>query len=422
MRGRMRSVVGGGIGLCVLLAGCSAKADTAASSSGDGSGVKANVGVTEDTITIGVLTDLAGPFKTNGLAMTAGNEIWADHANEDGGICGREIVLDIKDAGYKAENAMALFEEQKSTTLGYAQLVGSHIIAALKSKLSTDGIFTIAAAVSSMNMDDPAIQVLSATNDIEVLNGLAYMKQEGKLSDGGTIAHVYLDSEFGQNSLQGSTYYAQQHDLDVIEIPVGATDTDMTAALTKIKSDGADLIVLSTAASGAGSVVLQNAVQGLNLPIIANSSSFAPNLLTDPAMAEAMKNVTLASGWAPVGAEGDLAQTIKSAYEEKYDDPTSFALNAGYVYGLTWQAVLEKACELGDLTREGVLKAKEQVDQMDTDGLSGTFDLSDYRVPTTRQTFMLVPDASVIELGGLTIVDELAASEEAKSYKAPHQK
>ncbi|WP_166741705.1 ABC transporter substrate-binding protein [Cumulibacter soli] len=411
-----------GLGLCVLLGGCSTKADDGSSGAGSGDGVKTDVGVTDDAITIGVLTDLSGAFKANGLAMTAGNELWAEQANADGGVCGREIVLDIKDAGYKPENAMALYEQQKSTVLGYTQLVGSHIIAALKSKIASDGLFTIAAAVSSTNMDDPTIQVLSATNDIEMLNGLAYMQAEGKLKDGDTVAHVYLDAEFGQNSLQGSTYYAEQHDLNLIGIPVGATDTDMTAIVTKIKSDGADLIALSTAAAGAGSVVLQNSAQGLDLPIIANSSSFAPNLLNDPAMVEAMKNVVLASGWAPVGAEGDLSQTIESAYEEEYDEPTSFALNAGYVYGLTWQAVLEEACDAGDLTREGVLKAKENITELDTGGLSGTFDLSDYRVPTTRETFMLAPDASVIDTGGLSVIAELNEYDETAAYKAPHEK
>ena len=421
MTRRLRVCTAGGIGLAVLLAGCSSKAEGESQGASGGGGIKTDVGVSDEAITIGVLTDLSGPFKVSGLAMTAGNEMWASDANESGGICGREVVLDIKDAGYKPENALAIFESQKSSVLGYAQLVGSHIIAALKTKIAADSIFTIAAATSSMNMDDPAVQVLSATNDIEIINGLAYMQQSGQLNDGDKIAHVYLDSEFGQNSVQGSAYYAQQHDLSVIEIPVGATDTDMTAVITKVKSEGASLIVLSTAGAGAGSVVLQNAAQGLNLPIIANSSSFTPSSLSDPAMVEAMKNVSFASGWAPVGSDGELAQKIQDEYTQKYDDPTSFALNAGYVYGLTWQAVLEKACELGDLTREGVLKAKEEVTELDTDGLTGVFDLSDYRVPTTRETFIVAADPSAIEWGGWSIVEDLFVSDEAKSYKAPHQ-
>lgn len=410
-----------GVGLAVLLAGCSSKADGGQEAASSSDGVKTDVGVTDETITIGVLTDLSGAFKVSGLAMTAGNELWASDVNADGGICGREVVLDIKDAGYKPENAMTIFESQKSTVLGYAQLVGSHIIASLKSKIAADSIFTIAAATSSMNMDDPAIQVLSATNDIEIINGLAYLQQNGQLNDGDTLAHIYLDSEFGQNSLQGSTYYAQQHGQEIIEIPVGATDTDMTAVIIKVKSEGADVIVLSAAGAGAGSVVLQNAAQGLNLPIVANSSSFTPSSLSDPQMVEAMKNVSFASGWAPVGSEGELAQKIQSEYAEKYDDPTSFALNAGYVYGLSWQGVLEKACELGDLTREGVLKAKEEVTELDTAGLTGVFDLSDYRVPTTRETFIVAADPSAIEWGGWTIVEDLFVSDEAKSYKAPHE-
>lgn len=54
----------------VMVTGCSTKA----ASSNDGEsqgGVKTDVGVDADTIHLGLLTDLSGPFKGNGLAESA---------------------------------------------------------------------------------------------------------------------------------------------------------------------------------------------------------------------------------------------------------------------------------------------------------------------------------------------------------------
>ncbi len=74
--------------LTVLVAGCSTKGEDD-SGSGDGGSLKTDVGVTDDAIKLGVLTDTSGPFKSAGLSALYGHQIWAEEVNEAGGICDR---------------------------------------------------------------------------------------------------------------------------------------------------------------------------------------------------------------------------------------------------------------------------------------------------------------------------------------------
>src|SRR5699024_9937783 len=138
---------------------------------------------------------------------------WADQVNEDGGICDREIVLDVKDHGYKADNAVPLYDEMQANNVGLIQLLGSPMLAALKTKLETDQMLAAVPSMASNNLDSDQIVSVTTTYDIEMINGLAWMQEQGMLDDCDTIGAIYLSNEAGQNGIAGVKYYAEQHDL-----------------------------------------------------------------------------------------------------------------------------------------------------------------------------------------------------------------
>ena len=65
------------------------------------------------------------------------------------------------------------------------------------------------------------------------------------------------------------------------------------------------------------------------------------------------------------------------------------------------------------------MAAKEKT-TIDTQGLTGKLSFEDEGAPSSRETIVEQPDASV--LGRLTIVQDLKASADAKKYKTPFQK
>ena len=422
MNKRITTLATGSVLLALAVTGCSTKADSGSGNGNGGGGgsLKTDVGVTDKEINLAVQTDTSGVFKILGLGLTHGNEMWAEDVNAAGGICGRQIKLDIQDNGYKADNAVPLYETQKTNNLGFLQLIGSPILAALKAKVIADKIMTVTASWASTNLDAPEVMMIGQTYDVEILNGLSWLQKQGKLADGDKIGHIYIDSEYGQNGLLGSQAYAKDHNMEVIGVPVAGTDTDMTATITKLKSDGVKAIVATVAPGGMASIAVQNQAQGLNLPIVGSNPVFSPTLLSDPTVAAALSNLYIVNSIGPFSQDDDFAKELATKYKAKYTDEPNNGVNAGYVAGLAWEAILKQACSDGDMTREGVLKAKTKVNAVDTKGMMGTLDFSKEGSPTTRQAFIEQADPSAE--GGLKIVEELFESDEAKAYKAPFEK
>lgn len=422
MRMRLLATTSLATALAVVVTGCSTKAEDD-SGSGDDTSLKTDVGVTDDTISLGVLTDTSGPFKSGGLSALYGHQIWAKEVNDAGGICDRTVELDIKDHGYKADNAVPLYEQMRNEDLGLIQLLGSPMLAAVKTKLTTDKMLAAVPSMASNNLDTGTIISTTATYDIEVINGLAWLNEEGKIKDGDKIGAIYLQNEAGENAIAGVKYYAEKHDLDVVESPIGATDADMTSTVTKMKADGVTAIVAMTSPAQASSIGVQMSAQDMgSMPLLGWGPTYAPTLVSNPEIVAAMKdNFYIAASAAAWTSESETAKKVREEFDALgVSDPASSTIFVGYLSGMAWGAILEQACEDGDLTREGVMTAREKVDELKTDGLTGTLDFSDPGAPTTRETYIAQLDAE--QPGGTKEAAELAASDEAKEYKAPFQK
>ena len=157
----------------LTLSACSSKAEDNAGSGQDGD-LKTDVGVTDKEIKLGVLTDTSGVFKSIGLNLTQGNQLWADRINEEGGICDRDVSLVIKDHGYKPDNAVALYDQTKGEVAGFMQILGSPIIAAVKGKLSTDKVMSVIATQSTINLDVDELIMIGTGYDSEMINALSW--------------------------------------------------------------------------------------------------------------------------------------------------------------------------------------------------------------------------------------------------------
>ncbi|MFV0533123.1 MAG: ABC transporter substrate-binding protein [Cumulibacter sp.] len=415
----MKVMTAGTVAAALLLSGCSTKASDDSGGGSDGD-LKTDFGVTDDEITLLELSDLSGVFKVISLAFTNGTKVWADEVNDAGGICGRDIKLEIQDTNYKVENAVPLYEQHKDDALGQINLGGSHILAALKQKVENEKMLTVPASWASVNLETDAVMMVGQTYDVETINGLAYLQEEGLIADGDKIGHIYVDSEYGQNGLMGSKAYAKDHDITVVEAPISASDTDLTATITKLKSAGVTAIAITTPPAALGSAAVQNVQQGLEVPIIGNNPSYAPNLLEDEGVAKALEHFYMSSSVVPFSAGNDKADEVLEAAQELADDEPNIGIINGYTWGLAWQAVLEKACDNGDMTREGVVSAKNEVDSVESEGLTGALDFTVPGAPSSREAYIVVADGE--KPGGLAIAKDLFSSPEAEAYKAPAQK
>ncbi|WP_410614335.1 ABC transporter substrate-binding protein [Amycolatopsis sp. lyj-109] len=403
----------------LALSACSTKAGDSGSSGPDSSGVKTGKGVTATEVTLGVMTDKSGVFKNLGLGVTQGNELWAKDFNAAGGVCGRQVKLEEVDHGYKADTAKTLYPQIEPKVLGFVQLLGSPVVAALKQNLASDKTTAAPASWSSELLDNPYVMIVGTTYDLEIIDGLSYLQEQGQLKDGDPIGHIYIDGEYGKNGLRGSQFYAKKHNLTLKEVKITSTDSDLTNVVTGLKGAGVKAIVLTTTPTQTGSTVGANKALGLNVPVLGNNPTFDPALLKSPA-ASALDKLTIVASSVPFSADLPKAKDVAAKFKAAYKETPNGGVPYGYAVGEVWGAVLKKACDNKDLTRDGIAAALKQTTSASTDNLVAALDFSKPGTPATRQVYAATPDASAE--GGVKYVKPLFEAPEAKEYVAPHQK
>lgn len=382
-------------------------------------GVSTGTGVSSDEITLGVLGDETGPFKNIGQGLVKGNELWAADVNARGGVCGRQIKLEIGDTSYRAEIANSIYTVQRRWVLGYLHILGSPVNGALAENMKEDAVTALSLSWSSFILNNPFQIIPGATYDLELINGLSYLQQQGLIKNGDVVGHIYIGSDYGDNSVLGANHYAQIHNLQLQPLKIAATDVDMTGVVTTFRRDKVKAIILTTSPAQTGSAVLANKSTGLNVPLLGNSPSFDPALLNGPA-AVGLNRLWLAGSSAPYSSDVPLAKEVARKFTEAFPQlPPTAGVPYGYAHGLIWEQVLQRACDAKDMTRAGIQKAFRESSAVSTDSLIAPLDFSKPGTPATRAVYITKPDAA--EKGSLKQLAPLYTAPEVQTYKAPHQ-
>ncbi len=379
--------------------------------------VKTGRGVTDTTIRLGSLTDTSGVFAGLGVPLNEGNQLFWNKQNAAGGVCGRTVELDIKDHGYDPQKAVSLYREIGPNVLALNQMLGSVMTAALIPQFQKDQMLSILAGWPSQLLANPNIIIAGATYDLEMINLVDYMVEEGKLKEGDKVGHIYFEGEYGENAFTGSTYAAEQQGLEIVEQKIKATDNDMTAQISTFKREGVKAILMSTGPRQTASAAGVAAATGLNVPIGGSGPSFDPALLETPAGKALEANFITSAGTAPYSYDAPGVEEVREAYLEEFPQgQPKYSVTAGYAESKLMYEILNKACELGDLTPEGLQTAVRQVDSVDLGGLvAGNLDFSEIGQPPSRAVYIAKVDPEAD--GGVTVDGGPRTSENAEAYQ-----
>lgn len=401
------------------LAACGSKDDAGGGGGGDGGDVKTGPGVTANQITIGEMTDLTGVFGVLGKAITQGQQVFWDAQNAEGGVCGRKIKLVVRDHGYDPQNAVSQYRDISPNVAAIGQMVGSPIAAALGPQLARDSMLAVLAAWPPTLLKAENLAIIGASYDIEAINGIDWMIENKGLKKGGKIGALYFEGDYGEGGFAGVKAAAKMNDLEVVEQKIKATDEDMSAAVSKFRREQVDAIWLTVAPGQTASLAGVAAAQGLDVPIGGNGPVFSVTLLKTPAKKALEKNLTVFASGAPFGLDAEGAKEAASAFSKKHPkEQKQAAAIFGYSEATVTKAVLEKACEDKDLSREGIVKAFRSIDNLDTNGLvAGSLDFTEVGQASGRSVYVGKVDSSVD--GGINADPEPFESENAKSFETP---
>jgi branched-chain amino acid transport system substrate-binding protein len=254
------------------------------------SGVTANAaepvhGVTDTEITIGTVTDLSGVTAIQGVNNANAIRMLFDEANAKGGINGRKIRYIVEDSQYQIPRA----------------------VQAMNKLLNNDKVFmTIQDGGTPMNnatwpmaieKDTPKLLPLTAARSMyepyhrlkfsqtssyvdQMRAGVKYfVEQRGKKA----ICVMYQDTDFGKDVLAGVTIQTEAENMKVSATTAHKpTDTDFSAAVTKLREANCDLVALGTIVRDTTIIIATVKKVGWDVDLVGQAASYDTAVATAP--------------------------------------------------------------------------------------------------------------------------------------------
>ncbi len=206
-------------------------------------------GVTDIEIALGTTLDLSGPINFWGLPAKNGMEMAVDEINAAGGIHGRRLRLVVEDMAYDPKKAVLATEKLLTRDRVFAVVGSMGTVTTAASmpivlKRGVPHLFPIAPS----EMFALPLQRLKFASFVpyydDVRTSLKHLLATGRY---GRVGVLYQDDDFGAEILK-----AVRDQLDAAGMkPVSVQSyqrgaTDFSSQVARLKSDGADLVVLGT--------------------------------------------------------------------------------------------------------------------------------------------------------------------------------
>jgi ABC-type branched-subunit amino acid transport system substrate-binding protein len=397
------------------IAACGGKEE----SGGEQGDVKAGPGVAAKTINLGILTDLSGTFAALGKPILQATQLYWKQQNANGGVCGRQVNLVVKDHGYNPQRAVTQYRDVEPNIAALHQLLGSPVSVALLPTIAKDNMYTGLTAWTPALVGDPHIQITGTTYDLEMINGVDYLVEEGLLRRGDTVGHIYFEGDYGEGGLIGSKHVAARQGLKLVEQKIKATDTDMSGPVSALRRARVKAILMNTAPQQTAAAAGVAAAQGLDVPIMSSGPGFAPQLLATPAAGALKKNLYVTASLSPYSLDKPGPTQVRDAWEKAHPGAPASGVSVDFAWANAkmMTEVLTKACDNKDLSRQGIVDALHQISGEDLDGLvAGPLDYTKSGQPPSRRVYIARVDTK--KPGGLnTLTPDGYESDNAKGFQ-----
>jgi ABC-type branched-subunit amino acid transport system substrate-binding protein len=391
--------------LSLAVGACGTGNSTSSSSGGTSGKLQAGPGidVATKTIRIGDINALTGPAAPLGNAVAAGHRTFFDSLNARGGIDGWKVKLTVKDSGYKPQEHVQLFNQLQSS-VAILNSFGSPTTKAIQPQVDQQKLVTFPASFDSLWGADSVMAPVGAPYSIDIANALDYYTDSGAKKP--NIGIIYQNDEYGADGLRG--FKAAKSALGFVDAgqqSFNPGDTSFTAQVQKLKAAGADAVVVTALPSATGPIVGTAATLGFEPQWILQGPAFLEQLITKDGrvgsaptpVAPVLRGALVTSFAAPWGDHGSPGMKQLVADHDRYsaDLPPSIYFTLAYAQGQVQAAILRKAIASGNLTREGILTAKQNLGTVDLAGIAPSVSYEPQPGPPTRKSLITVIDPKV---------------------------
>lgn len=381
----------------LVLSGCAT--NTGASSSG---GIKAGPGVdlTTKTITLGILSPYSGPVaQPIGIPLANGVEALFKHYNDNGGIDGFKVQFKEEDTKYDPQTEVQLYNQIHNQVLMIADSLGTPTTFAIKDLAASDHMLVSAATLSSALAREKYLILVGTPYRLQVENAFDYVVNTLHIQHPAT-GIIYQNDEYGQDGLTGYKEAISAYHLNNVgEAAYGVTDTDFTAEVSQMKAAGAKYVFLTSTPTVTAGILGTAAALGYNPQWILQSPAFALGLLAVPALVPILSKawvVSQGATWGDTSVPG-MAQLLQDVAKYYPNQKPDGYFEFGYTESEVTYAIIKKALDNKDITRDGLFKAFESLNHVDLGGLypAVTYGSSpNQRVPT-RDSIIFAIDPTI---------------------------
>jgi len=205
-----------------------------------------------DPIKIGFSTSLTGGLASSGKANLLAQQIWAEQINAQGGLLGRQVVLDFYDDQSNASTVPGIYAklldvDKADLLMGAATNL---IVAAMPEIMQRQKMVMVLVALGSNDeFKYPRyFQTAAWGPDAKGVMGHAFFEVAKTISPRPkTVAIVGADAEFSNNVMTGARAIAKQEGFDIVydhTYPPGTVD--YTPIVRAIQSTNPDLVFVAS--------------------------------------------------------------------------------------------------------------------------------------------------------------------------------
>lgn len=386
---------------------------------GGGGEVKQTAGFDGKTIKVGVLTPLSGPIAVIGQPLTAGNEVFFEALNKRGGIAGKyQVEIEQADTQYEPDRTVQQYNRLKNDVVAFTQVLGTAPTLAVLPQLRRDKMLAAPASLDALWVREENLLPIGGPYQVQAINAMDYYinKENGK---GKRICTLIQDDAYGEAGQSGIDFAAEQLGFEVTETQrfrVGSKD--VSGQVSRLRAAKCEMVFLVATPTDAGTIWGTAAQLKYAPRWIAQSPAWIDELGASP-LAKYLQATTLivseGTEWGDTAVPG-MAEMVKNVEELRPKQEPDYYFAFGYNQARAMTAVLEKAVELGDLSREGILEATRQLGTVSVECLSGDYQYgsAEERNPPLTSTIFEVDPKKPFGLGRKEYQYE---SEAAKAYE-----
>jgi ABC-type branched-subunit amino acid transport system substrate-binding protein len=402
--------------------------DTTASATGD---ITTDFGVDleEGTISVGLLSDLTGPFGPLVTSIVTGQEVFWENVNRSGGINGLTVELVVRDTQYDLELHPQLYQEIKDQVVALGHSTGSPHTMAIRGDLEADGMLAVPLTWYS-GWTDPNINANILHHGspycIESMNLLGYVAGAAE-EPPATVALASVPGDYGLDGMAGAKLAIDALGLEIVYDGSGMIDptpgADVTPIAGEIAAADPDVVFMTTNSATLSSIYGAALASNFEAAWTGNGPNWNPGLIApDSPIKDAIARDWIGGIYIePWGGESAGIQEVMDLVGElRPDAPPNDYYGEGFVEAQILYQALLRAYENGDMTRAGVLAAAKSLEDIDFNGLAPneTF-IGEPNDQVQRVGYIFRPDPEDLASGGTgtSVVEAEYTSEIAGSYE-----